>query len=148
MAAIHPSDGNEMSFLLLDTCALIFVTMNEPEAGKTRAAMEHAYEIGEPVFVSPISAWEIGLFVSTGRLSLSLSPSRWFDSVIRKPGIALADLTSDVLIAASFLPDMPVRDPADRIFAATAREYDFTLVTRDRKLLAYADKGHIQALAC
>jgi PIN domain nuclease of toxin-antitoxin system len=67
---------------------------------------------------------------------------------MQKPGIALADLSTDILIAASFQPDMPVRDPADRILVATAREYDFTLVTRDRKLLAYADQGHIQALAC
>ncbi len=137
-----------MSFLLLDTCALIFVTMNEPESGKARAAMQRAYEVGDPVFVSPISAWEIGLLVSIGRLNLSLPPNRWFDSVMQKPGIALADLSTNVLIAASFLPDTAVRDPADRILVATAREYDFTLVTRDRKLLAYADKGHIQALVC
>jgi PIN domain nuclease of toxin-antitoxin system len=137
-----------MSFLLLDTCALIFITMNEPESGKVKAAMRQAYEGGEAVYVSPISAWEIGLLVSTARLNLSLPPNRWFDSVMQKPGIALADLSTDILIAASFLPDMPVRDPADRILVATAREYDFTLVTRDRKLLAYADKGHIQALAC
>jgi len=137
-----------MAFLLLDTCALIFITMNEPEAGKVKSAMQQAYEAGEPVYVSPISAWEIGLLVSTGRLNLSLPPTRWFDNVMRKPGIALADLSTDVLIAASFLPEMPVRDPADRILVATAREYDFTLVTRDNKLLAYADRGHIQALAC
>jgi PIN domain nuclease of toxin-antitoxin system len=137
-----------MSFLLLDTCALIFITMNEPESGKIKSAMLQAYEAGEPVYVSPISAWEIGLLVSTGRLNLSLPAIRWFDNVIRKPGIALADLSTDVLIAASFLPEMPVRDPADRILVATARQYDFTLVTRDKKLLAYADKGHIQALVC
>ena len=137
-----------MSFLLLDTCALLFITMNEPEAGKVKSTMLKAYEAGELVYVSPISAWEIGLLVSTGRLNLSMPPNRWFDNVMRKPGIALAALSTDVLIAASFLPEMPVRDPADRILVATAREYDFTLVTRDRKLLAYADRGHIQALGC
>jgi PIN domain nuclease of toxin-antitoxin system len=137
-----------MSFLLLDTCALLFITMNEPESGKVKSAMQQAYEAGEFVYVSPISAWEIGLLASSRRLNLSMPPNRWFDNVMRKPGIALADLSTDVLIAASFLPDMPVRDPADRILVATAREYDFTLVTRDKKLLAYADKGHIQALDC
>ena len=137
-----------MSLLLLDTCALLFFTMNEPESGKVKSAMQQAYEAGELVYVSPISAWEIGLLVSTGRLNLSMPPNRWFDNVMQKPGVGLADLSTDVLIATSFLPEMPVRDPADRILVATAREYDFTLVTRDRKLLAYADKGHIQALAC
>jgi PIN domain nuclease of toxin-antitoxin system len=53
-----------------------------------------------------------------------------------------------VLISPSFLPGIPPKDPADRIFAATAREYGYRLVTRDRPLLEYARQGHIQALAC
>jgi predicted nucleic acid-binding protein len=32
--------------------------------------------------------------------------------------------------------------------AATAREYGYTLVTRDRLLLTYAEQGHIQAVGC
>ncbi|ABD87822.1 type II toxin-antitoxin system VapC family toxin [Rhodopseudomonas palustris] len=134
--------------LLLDTCALIFLTANVAEAGKATAALQRAYETDEMVFVSPISAWEIGLLVSLGRLNLSIAPKRWFDSVLQKPGIALAELSSDVLISSSFLPDLPLRDPADRIIVATAREYGFTLLTRDKQLLAYSDRGHIRALAC
>lgn len=137
-----------MPSLLLDTCALIFVTLNEPDAGPARTVMQRAYEEGQPIFISPISAWEIGLLVARGRLNLTLSPKRWFEKVMRQPGVALAELTPDVLIASSFLPDAPLRDPADRIIAATAREYDFTLVTRDRQLLAYSDQGHLRALPC
>jgi PIN domain nuclease of toxin-antitoxin system len=137
-----------MSSLLLDTCALIFITADEPEARKAKAAMQRAYEADEFVYISPISAWEIGLLVSRGRLILSLSPERWFESVLKKPGVALADLPPEVMIASSFLPDMPLRDPADRIIAATAREYGFTLLTRDKQLLAYSEKGHIRALPC
>src|SRR5258706_505806 len=108
-----------MSYLLLDTCALIFIAAGEPESGKAKAAMQHAYESDHPVYVSPISAWEIGLLVSRGRLNLSLPPKRWFDTILQKPGVELADLPPEVLIASSFLPDMPLRDPADRIIAAT-----------------------------
>jgi predicted nucleic acid-binding protein len=32
--------------------------------------------------------------------------------------------------------------------AATAREYGYTLMTRDTSLLAYAEEGHIRARAC
>jgi PIN domain nuclease of toxin-antitoxin system len=48
----------------------------------------------------------------------------------------------------SFLPGSIHNDPADRIIAATAREYGFTVMTRDRALLAYAAEGHLSALAC
>jgi PIN domain nuclease of toxin-antitoxin system len=60
----------------------------------------------------------------------------------------LADMSPDLLISSSFLPGAPPRDPADRIIAATAREYGYVLVTRDRLLLEYAEQGHIQALVC
>jgi PIN domain nuclease of toxin-antitoxin system len=62
--------------------------------------------------------------------------------------MALAELSPQILIASSFLPGDPPTDPADRIFAATAREYGYTLVTRDRPLLDYAEQGHLKALAC
>jgi PIN domain nuclease of toxin-antitoxin system len=52
------------------------------------------------------------------------------------------------LIASSFLPGKPPRDPADRIIAATARDLGATLVTRDRALLDYGSQGHIAVLEC
>ncbi len=52
------------------------------------------------------------------------------------------------LIAASFLPGKPPRDPADRIIAATARDYGATLITRDRALLDYGKDGHVKVVAC
>ncbi|KIZ39191.1 MULTISPECIES: type II toxin-antitoxin system VapC family toxin [Rhodopseudomonas] len=134
--------------LLLDTCALLFLTTNEAQADSVKAELQRAYETDEMVFVSPISAWEIGILVSLGRINLSMEPKRWFDAVMQKSGIGLAEMPPAVLIAASFLPDFPLRDPADRIIVATVREYGFTLLTRDKQLLAYSDRGHIRALAC
>jgi PIN domain nuclease of toxin-antitoxin system len=52
------------------------------------------------------------------------------------------------LIASSFLPADSLRDPADKIMVATAREQGLTLMTRDRMILDYAAKGHVSALAC
>ena len=52
------------------------------------------------------------------------------------------------MIAASFLPGTPPHDPMDRILRATARELAATLVTRDREMLAYGEKGNVSVLAC
>jgi PIN domain nuclease of toxin-antitoxin system len=35
-----------------------------------------------------------------------------------------------------------------RILIATARALDLTIVTRDEKILDYAEKGHVRVLAC
>lgn len=100
------------------------------------------------LFISPYSAWEIGMLVSKGRLTLGMRPEAWFDAFLRRPQVTLAALTPAILIAASFLPGGGQGDPADKIIAATAREFGLTLVTRDHALLRYAQQGHIHALAC
>ena len=60
----------------------------------------------------------------------------------------LAPLSSKAAIAASCLPGQVHRDPADRLLIATARELGVALVTRDRRILDYAARGHVQAIAC
>jgi PIN domain nuclease of toxin-antitoxin system len=134
--------------LLLDTCATIWITKEEQISDQALAAIARARENGESIFVSPISAWEVGLLVARGRMNLAMSPQRWFLRLLQAPGLQLADMPPEILIASSFLPGAPPNDPADRILAATAREYGYTLVTRDRPLLDYAQRGQISALAC
>jgi PIN domain nuclease of toxin-antitoxin system len=134
--------------LLLDTCAAIWISAQEPMKHGAEEALTKARARNETIYVSPITAWEIGLLVSGGRLNMQMTPERWFDRLMQAPGVRLAGLPPSVLIAASFLPGQPPNDPADRILAATAREHGFQLVTRDRRLLDYAQQGHIQALAC
>jgi len=134
--------------MLLDTCAAIWMANQAPISDQFLSELQRAEADGDAVFLSPISAWEIGMLVSRGKVSLPVSPQRWFKQLLEAPGLMLADMTCDLLIASSFLPGAPPRDPADRIIAATARENGYRLVTRDRPLLDYAEQGHIQALAC
>ncbi|MGD0763546.1 MAG: type II toxin-antitoxin system VapC family toxin [Roseiarcus sp.] len=134
--------------LLLDTCAVIWIANDQPLGEDARHAIAGALQADEPVFISPISAWEIGLLASRGRITLQMSPQKWFERLMEAPGIRLADMPPSVLVASSFLPGDSPKDPADRIIAATAREYDYRVVTRDRRLLAYAESGHCRALVC
>jgi PIN domain nuclease of toxin-antitoxin system len=88
------------------------------------------------------------MLVSRGRLTLAISPEAWFTSLRQLPGIRLAPLTPEILIASTVLPGVPPRDPADRIIAATARALGLTIVTRDGELLPYAAAGHLAAIRC
>jgi PIN domain nuclease of toxin-antitoxin system len=54
----------------------------------------------------------------------------------------------ELLIASSYLPGDPPRDPADRIIVATARDLGATLITRDRALLGYGEQGHVSVVEC
>jgi PIN domain nuclease of toxin-antitoxin system len=134
--------------LLLDTCAAIWISTEQRMTRQSEDALQSARANGDKIYVSPITAWELGLLVSRGRLNLQMAPERWFSRLMQAPGLHLSPLSPSMLIAASFLPGQAPRDPADRVLAATAREHNYRLVTRDRKLLDYADEGHIQALVC
>lgn len=134
--------------LLLDTHTAIWLTEDQPIASTAIEAIDTAHQTGGVLLVSPITAWEVGLLVSRNRLSLVAKPERWFQRVMAIPGVRLAELSPDILIASSFLPGEPPRDPADRILLATAREFGATLVTRDRLLLKYGEEGQVSTIAC
>jgi len=134
--------------LLLDTCAALWLVEDQPVRRDVARVVDEAGAYGAPGFLSPVTAWEIGTLVSRGRLSLPTDPSSWFDYLLRATGLRLAKITPKILVASSNLPGRPPKDPAARIFAATAREFGGPLVTLDRLLLEYAAEGHIQALAC
>ncbi|MGH6826263.1 type II toxin-antitoxin system VapC family toxin [Methyloceanibacter sp.] len=134
--------------LLLDTCALIWLARDEPLDRTAVELLDAANDAGVITYISPISAWEVGILVARARLKLLITPQRWFQRFFEEPHVQLADMSPDLLIASSFLPGTPPRDPADRIVAATARDYGCTLLTRDEALLDYGEQGHVRVVRC
>ncbi|RMF36146.1 MAG: type II toxin-antitoxin system VapC family toxin [Alphaproteobacteria bacterium] len=134
--------------LLLDTCAVVWAGNGDRLADAAIAAINDDHARGEALQVSPITAWELGMLVARGRLRLARGVTSWFATFLDRSTARLAGLTPATLIASSFLPETPPRDPADRIIIATAREEGMTILTRDRRILDYAAEGHVQALEC
>ncbi|MEI9804389.1 MAG: type II toxin-antitoxin system VapC family toxin [Pseudolabrys sp.] len=137
-----------MQPILLDTCTLIFLTEKTSLAAAGVAAMQAATHGGGITYISPVSAWEVGMLTSRGRLQLLIQPERWFANLFDAPGVKLAGMAADLLIASSYLPGKPPGDPFDRIIAATARDLGATLITRDRALLDYGAQGHVSVVEC
>jgi PIN domain nuclease of toxin-antitoxin system len=134
--------------LLLDTHAAIWLFGDMPLARSATDAIDAAYQSDTALLVSPITAWEVGLLVSLRRIELAVTPQRWFRGLLATPGVELSELSPEILIASSFLPGKPPRDPADRIILATARDLGATLITRDRALLEYGEEGNVSVVAC
>lgn len=135
--------------MLLDTCASIWLLEQQPMSETSLPAIRVAAGMAR-VMVSPVSAWEIGLWAQRARGALAFrpSPQDWFADLLALPGMRLAPLSSSAAIAASNLPGTLHRDPADRLLIATAREVRAPLITRDRRILACAAQGHLEAIAC
>ncbi len=132
---------------ILDTCACLWLLADElPPA--TLAALTEAFNGGATTYVSPITALEVGTLARKRRFRSQLSPQRWFEPLLNLPGVALAAMPAELLMESALLPGDIQGDPYDRIIAATARAYGYTVFTRDRGLLDYAADGYLSAFAC
>lgn len=133
--------------ILLDTCAAIWMAEDLLPQHSVDLLTEQ-YAFGRSVYVSPITGWELGLLFANGHLRAPIRPAEYLRRLINLPGIRLAEMPVWLMLGTSFLPGRPPLDPADRIIAATAREYGYTVMTRDSVLLAYAQDGHLSAIEC
>jgi len=89
------------------------------------------------------------MLFAKGRFRSTVTAQEYWRRVVVIQGVALAPMPPEVLMSSWHLPGLlRHRDPWDRIIAATAREYGFTVMTRDRALLDYAREGHLSALEC
>lgn len=93
-------------------------------------------EDGE-IGISAISRWEVAKLVELGRLVLPVAMDEWFASALGYPGVTLVNLTPDIVIESTRLPDRFHRDPADQLVVATARVLGSDLLTTDQRIRDY-----------
>jgi PIN domain nuclease of toxin-antitoxin system len=120
--------------LLLDTCALLWMSSNPTELSrKARAAMA---DPESALFVSAISAWEIGVKQRRGRLELPDDAARWFPAIIEEFGIEEIAMDGAIALRAAGL-EWDHRDPADRIVVATAMVRGMAVITADTMIAGF-----------
>ncbi len=91
----------------------------------------------DEIGVSVISCWEVAKLVERQRLKLPCPVTEWLTLALAYPGIRLLDLTPQIAVESTQLPDSFHRDPADQIIVATARVTNSPLVTLDGRILSY-----------
>jgi PIN domain nuclease of toxin-antitoxin system len=133
--------------LLLDTHVWLWVVAGSDELPvEARRAISRAVGVGM-LRIAAISLWEVALLASRGRIALGKSTGLWLDEALADPGPAIEPLTPQIAIESYELPERFHGDPADRMIVATARVTGVTLMTRDRRILDYAARGHLMAVA-
>jgi len=120
--------------LLLDTHVVLWAATSPDEL---EAEARDLIEDGtQDVLVSVVSAWEIAIKQSLGKLELPNAAEQWLPEVLRRSGFELAEVGVAAALRVRALP-WHHRDPFDRLLAAQALEGGYTLVTRDEILSAY-----------
>lgn len=100
--------------------------------------VEQLKDVGNELWLSPISVWEAVLLAEKGRVSFDLGPVEGVKDALRQMPVREAILNRDVALASRTV-SLPHHDPADRFIAATAQVYGLTLVTQDERFLESGD---------
>ena len=133
--------------MLLDTHVwLWFMLANAELASNEQNAINRAAASGR-LRIAAISVWEAALLASRGRVALRRPLAQWIAEAVSVPGLSIEPLLPQVAVEAASLPETFHRDPADRLIVATARVTNATLMTRDQRILDYAARGHLAAVA-
>jgi PIN domain nuclease of toxin-antitoxin system len=118
---------------LLDTHAFLWIAQDDPRLDANVRAL--FADVGNEIFLSAASVWEMAIKASLGKLTLAAPLARLVAGGVER-GIRLLGVACDHIYQVEHLP-FHHRDPFDRLLAAQASHEGMRLVSRDPKLDAY-----------
>ena len=119
---------------LLDTVTFLLAIDDETRVSdEARKYIEDPYE---QVYLSSVSAWEIAIKHSLGRLDLPLPPDRLVPMARDRLGAEELPLTESSALRVSRLPTIHA-DPFDRVLVAQAISMGMTILTPDEAVRQY-----------
>jgi PIN domain nuclease of toxin-antitoxin system len=121
-----------MRFLLdTHTAIWIFQDKNRLSSG-AKAVMD---DLSAELFISIVSAWEIAIKVSIGKLEFAGGVTGFLETIVRND-INILGISPQSLEVVESLP-LHHRDPFDRLLVATARTENLSIITADTNILLY-----------
>jgi len=123
--------------IVLDTHAWIWWVSSPEYLSETAKQTIDEAATGKNIFISSISAWEIAILVSRGRLKLTMNPADWVAASEALPFFDFVPVSNSIALKSVQLPGILHNDPADRIIIATTVSLGAVLVTKDEKIRNY-----------
>jgi len=120
--------------ILLDTCTFLWIIGDAPEL--SNRARELFIDPANDVFLSAVSAWEITVKHSLGRLPLPEPPERFIPLQRERHGIEALPLEEEATLYLNRLPS-PHRDPFDRMLICQAIVHGMVILTPDELITQY-----------
>jgi PIN domain nuclease of toxin-antitoxin system len=122
---------------LLDTCAWIFLLTNDE--GLSDRQKEVILDSSNTIYLSVVSAWEMAIKISKGKLELPKSlDDLIFESCI-KDGYTILDLDIFSVLNSKNLPNHH-QHPFARMLISQAINHDLTIITTDSVFPQYQVK--------
>ncbi|MDT8380266.1 MAG: type II toxin-antitoxin system VapC family toxin [Desulfotignum sp.] len=123
-----------MSAIMLDTCGLIWLVNG---GGRISEDTLKSIETADIVYVSAVTALEVGCKAAVKKLELHMDAEKWYEKVLSIHDLVEIPITGKIALFSASLP--PVHnDPCDRIIIATAILNRLPVVTHDSRFHQYS----------
>jgi len=120
--------------ILLDTVTFLWAVSDAPELSDN--AREAFMDPDNEVYLSSVSAWEIAIKHSLGKLPLPEPPAKFVPAQRKKHGIDPLSLDEEAALHLSRLPELH-KDPFDRMLVCQAVVQHLTILTPDDLINQY-----------
>lgn len=120
--------------LLLDTCTFLWLTSSPEKLSAT--ARDLCRDASNTLYLSPVSTWEIILKYRLGKLPMTVAPHIFVPTQRLIHDIEELPLEEADTLHKATLPHHH-KDPFDRMLICQALEHGFTILTPDKKIIAY-----------
>ena len=116
--------------ILLDTCAFVWVSLNQPRLTKRALGMIESNRLS----ISSMTFMEVGYLVKKDRISIPCGLSEFLSLAVDVHELEVYHITPDISEIAMNFDESVNGDPADRIISATAVYNNVKLITSDKNL--------------
>ena len=120
--------------ILLDTHALVWAAIEPRRLSRAAASAMRRARHDDGLAIAAISLWELASLFARRRIESYGSVERSVRDVLQAVGVSIRELTLEIAVLASQLPDDYPRDPADRLIGATALADGVPLITHDLQI--------------
>ena len=127
--------------LLLDTCTLLWLVIQQDSLSEK--ARQEIRKAADSLFISAISAFEIGVKVNKKSLAFPMPAQEWFNHACHLHGLIELSIDSEIALYATQLPPIH-KDPCDRLIIATAHKHHLTILTPDAHISAYSQVKNVE----
>ena len=120
--------------MLLDTCTFLWIAADAPELSQKASEIFQSPE--NEIYLSSVSAWEIAVKHSLGRLPLPEKPAIYVTNLREIHAIEPLPLDEEAALHVVRLPDLH-GDPFDRMLICQAIVLGMVLLTPDELVTQY-----------
>jgi PIN domain nuclease of toxin-antitoxin system len=100
----------------------------------------------DSLYISSVTLWEIAMLIQKKRVSVFERTSDFLNYISSIDGLSIIEISAGIAVESVMLPGGFISDPADCLIISSTREIAGSLITRDQKIIDWANQGYLKVV--